>query len=170
MKDLAVRLSTADLLRRVRFYLFLPEDWRETRRKLWEEYQRKRADRGETDFAWKITEDEGEARGIREAGPALPGMAAPLQVVPPEEAASSTEKEEAPVPRPLRIRLRLARTARGLSQKEAGALFGVGQQTYAKWERGTEPDEEGRVRGKPIPRERVREVLQWIENGSPEGS
>lgn len=66
---------------------------------------------------------------------------------------------------PLRELLRAKRTELGLSQGGVGALFGVSQKTVSKWENGPEPDEEGKVRGKPIPLEVVPLLQRWVETG-----
>jgi DNA-binding transcriptional regulator YiaG len=143
----AERLPLRDLLERARFYLFLPSDWRERRKKRWEDYQAERARRGETSHAWKVTEDLAEAKRSHAALVA--------------EARGETEA----TPVPLRIRLRAARLERKLSLAEVGRLFGVSQPAVSTWETGTEPDMEGEVHGKPIPAELVPLVLRWVETG-----
>jgi len=142
----ASRLPEADLCRRTKWLFFLPSTWRMDRKQKWEEQQKERAERGETPFAWKITEDPREAER---------GRAALRGDVP----AGETD------PRPLRHLLRSARLERGLSLREAGDLFGVSKGAVSQWETGPEPDPDGRVRGKPIPSELVSLVRRWVESG-----
>lgn len=68
---------------------------------------------------------------------------------------------------PLRERLRMTRLERGLSQAAVGHLFGVSHRAVGGWEIGPEPDEHGKVRGKPIPRELVPLMERWIVGGPP---
>lgn len=105
----ASKLTETEVGREVRWFLFLSEDWRETRKKRWEAYQKERAERGETPAAWKVTEDPKEANR-----------------------AQYFESDDTP----LRHRLRAARLDRGLSQADLGAELGVSQVTVSKWERG----------------------------------
>lgn len=39
--------------------------------------------------------------------------------------------------------------------------------TVSRWENGPEPDSEGRVHGKPIPKSIVPLMERWIETGEP---
>jgi len=145
----ASSFSEPDLGKRTRWFFFLPETWREDRKRKWEAHMEKRAAEHGTP-AWKATEDPVEAERAREALKA--------------EARGETVVDESS--RPLRHRLRAARLERGLSLAETGKLFGVSHAALSKWETGTEPDEEdGRVRGKPIPAELVPLVLRWVETG-----
>jgi DNA-binding XRE family transcriptional regulator len=106
-----------------KFYFFLPETWREDRKRKWEEIQKARAEKGETPKAWKVSvETVGE------------------------------DKEN----KDLRILLRKARKARGLSQADAGKEFGVSQAIISNWEAG--PGKSGSL----IPPERVSEVRNWV--------
>ncbi len=66
---------------------------------------------------------------------------------------------------PLYRQLRQARLRRGLSQAEVARLLGTSQRMIAFWERGPEPDERGRVRGKPIGARYVPAVRQWVDEG-----
>lgn len=68
---------------------------------------------------------------------------------------------------PLRERLRGHREAQGLSQGDVARLFGVSQKTISNWEKGAEPDENGTVRGKPIPQDKAPLLQRWIDTGEP---
>jgi len=68
---------------------------------------------------------------------------------------------------PLYVRLRMVRKERGLRQEDVASLFEVSKMTVSKWEEGTDPDEEGTVRGKPISRELAPLVVRWVETGEP---
>jgi DNA-binding transcriptional regulator YiaG len=107
--DMAARLPERALLEQVLFFPFLPEDWRERRKRKWEEHQAARAARGETPHAWAITEDTHEAELARLPG-ATPGEA------------------------PLHHRLRDIRLQRSISQGGAATIFGVTRQALAAWE------------------------------------
>ncbi len=54
---------------------------------------------------------------------------------------------------------------RNLRQKDLAALFGVSPVTISYWLQGSEPDDTGKVRGRPIPEEVVPLVVRWIEEG-----
>jgi len=54
---------------------------------------------------------------------------------------------------------------RQLSLAAVGALFGVSHAMVSRWERGQEPDADGIVRGKPIPRELVPFMTRWLQTG-----
>jgi hypothetical protein len=143
----AAALPERELLERVAFYCFLPETWREDRKRKWEARMEDRAHRLGTP-AWKVTEDPQEAArarpGLTVAGSG-PGLAAA----------------------PLYNRLRAARLERGLSLDQVGAFFGVSKMAVSKWEAGSEPDEEGRIRGMPIAADLQPLVLRWVETGEP---
>lgn len=149
----AATLPERELLERASFFFFLPETWREARKEKWEARQAERAARGETTYAWKVpktTEEADRARaalasGIPETEPPAGGLASA----------------------PLRYRFRAARLERSLSLAQAGALFGVSKKTVSLWETGPEPDEEGKVRGDPIPRELIPFVERWVETRTP---
>ena len=139
----ASRLPEKDLGRKTKWSLFLPETWREDQKRTWEARMEERAARGEEPHAWTVTEDPVEAERARE-----------LLL---EDVEGTT---------PLRHRLRAARLERGLSLAHVGDLFGVSKVAVSKWETGTEPDEEdGVVRGRPIPAELEAAVLRWVETG-----
>ena len=54
---------------------------------------------------------------------------------------------------------------RKLSLQAVGDLFGVSKMAVSQWVRGVEPDEEGKVRGKLIPKELAPLLSRWIETG-----
>lgn len=85
----------------------------------------------------------------------------------PEEARRAALKELGTAGLPLRERLRMARLDRGLSQAAVGKLFGVSQKAIALWEIGPVPDEDGTVRGRPIPSTRVPLLERWLMGGPP---
>lgn len=125
----ASRLPERDLGQKTKWYLFLPETWREDRKRKWEDAS-----------GWKATEDPAEAERAREAF------------------MGETE---------LRHRLRDARLKRSLRLEDVGQLLGVSKVTVFEWEQGPEPDEDGKVRGKLIPRDRVPLITRWVETGEP---
>ena len=125
-------------LAKCRWLLFVPTDWVERLRRDFEKHQAERRDRGEIDHLIKVTTDRQEyERSQRKA--------------------AHEDKDLTLGPR-----LKEARVARGLSQKKAAEAFGVGQPTLARWERGIEPDEDGKVRGKPVPQDQIAKVEEWI--------
>jgi hypothetical protein len=136
----AAKLPEPDLGRKTKWFLFLPETWGEDRKRKWEEAT-----------GWKATEDPVEA----------------------DRARAALLERTLDVPRGetglvlLRHRLRAARLDRNLRLEDVGKLFGVSKMAVSKWEVGTDTDEEGRVRGKPIPHELVQLVVRWIETGKP---
>lgn len=138
--ETASKLPERELLDQARFFFFLPEDWHSKTKATWEAYQADRARRGETPFAWTVTESTEEAARARLA---------------------LTGADD------LHRRLRIARKDRGLSQASVGELFGVSQQMIATWEQGPEPDEDGTVHGKPISKDLRPLVERWIETGEP---
>jgi hypothetical protein len=135
------------LVNKTRWLLFLPETWREDRRRRWQE---------KTGFL--PTEDEAEARRVREARRAGEDEAVPAQVGPGVGLEGS----------PLYVRLHVAMKGRGLTQGAVAQLFGVSQPAVSLWFKGTEPDPEtGAVKGKPIPVE-LRPLLErWVTTGEP---
>lgn len=134
------------LVYRTRWFLFMPEDWREARRRRWEERT-----------GYRATEDEAAARRVRESRwsgeDALPS---------PVGGRVGLEGS------PLRLRLHVAMKERGLSQGAVAQLFGVSQPVVSLWFKGTEPDPDtGEVKGKPIPAELVPLVERWVSTGEP---
>jgi len=132
------------LLKRVSWHLFLAEDWRERIPQTVEDYHAARHARGEVDYVVKVTKDR-ELVERAEAGRGLPADAVGVDM------------------EPLWIRLYITRNERKLSQTAVGKLFGVSRRTVDYWERGTEPEEDGRVRGLPIPPDVAPLLLRWIE-------
>ena len=144
-------------LKRVRWYFFLPETWTTIRRQKWEARQADRAKKGLTPYAWKSTDNPRTAEAARLF---LRGQAHAVEVKP---SAALGETSGLVL---VRHRLRKARLERGLTLEAVGRVFGVGRTAVQKWERGTDPDEEdGKVRGKPIPTGLVPLVLRWVEKG-----
>jgi DNA-binding transcriptional regulator YiaG len=84
-----------------------------------------------------------------------------------EEPAQAHAAEDTQARLPLHHRLLAVRRERSLSQTDVGRLFGVSKITVLKWEAGPLSDEEGKVRGKPIPTELVPLLQRWIETGEP---
>jgi len=132
----ASKLKTSIMGKELKWSFFLPETWKKDREKKWEKRQRERAERGETPYAWKVSQSE--------------------EAEEPKVGLKNT---------PLFWRLHAVRIEREKSQAEVGKIFGVSQRAVSSWEKGTEPDEEGRVPGKPIPRELEPLILRWIETG-----
>ena len=143
--DEAATLSERELGARTKLYLFVPESWKEDRKRKWEARQEERALRGETPHAWKITENPVEALRSRFT---IPGK----ELVGLESA-------------PLHLRLRTARFERGLSLAAVGKLFGVSGVMVYKWEQGAEPEQDGRVAGKPIAPRLIPLMLRWVNSG-----
>jgi len=134
------------ILRKTRWFLFLPKGWLNLRREKWEKTQKERALKGETPAAWKVTEDPQAARRaqntIREG----------LQ-----------RENKVSLAEALWIRLYKKRKELKLSQAVVGKYFGVSQVKISHWEAGTEPDAHGKVKGKPISRELIPLVERWLE-------
>lgn len=149
----ASRLPEGELIRQARFFLFLPETWRADRLSKWEAHQAERAERGETPFAWKGTEDRGQADRARLA---LRAHAAG------DREASSPEGTPT---EPLHKLLRAARLERGLTLAQVGELFGVSFVSVSKWEAGPDPDESGRAKGKPVSAELAPLIRRWVATG-----
>jgi DNA-binding XRE family transcriptional regulator len=140
-----------EALRRKKWFLFLPENWRELRKRKWEARMGERAARGETPFAWRVTENPEEAECAHQTLSA--------------RAWSAGEPECGQVELPLHVRLRATRIDRRLSQGDVGRLLGVSQKTISQWERGAKPDDEGIVRGDSIPPRMLHLVRRWVETG-----
>lgn len=134
----AQALPLDDLLYHCRWFLFLPDTWREDRRRRWE-----------TQTGYQATEDETQAQAIRDrrwAG---------------DEESSGDDAGNA-----LRLRLHAAMKERGLSQIKLARLFGVSQPAVSQWFRGTRPDPEtGEVKGKPIPATLRPMIETWLTTG-----
>jgi hypothetical protein len=142
----AEKLPVDTLLKRVSWYLFLASGWRDRIPQAVEDYHAKRRARGEVDYEVKVTKD----RDLVERAEAQRGLSAE---------AIGIEKG------PLSTRLYIARKEKKLSQAAVGRLFGVSQAAVNYWERGMEPDEKGKGRGKPIPPDVAPLILQWVETG-----
>ena len=144
--DEALELPAKELAARVRWFPFVPEDWRERLARDLEKYHAERKDRGEVDYLVEVTtdRDEYERSNAERTG---------------EKRADATEGE------PLRHRLHRERKLRGLRQADVARVFGVGQAVVARWEHGTAPDENGKVRGKPIPDAVVPLLVRWLDTG-----
>jgi len=138
----ASELQVDEITKNVTWYLFLPQNWTEKRAEDYEKHHAERRARGEVDYPIKITTSRAEA----EQSQNLDG---------------GTWKES----EPLRIRLYMTRKERGLTQKEAGRIFGVSAMVVAYWEKGAERDEIGKRRGKDVSRELVPLVERWIKTG-----
>lgn len=138
----AAALNEADLMKRVRWFLFVPETWAADRRRKWEETT-----------GYTATEDPREAEVARLAHRGQVPTSADADAV-------------GLAGGPLRLRLQAARNERGLTTRQVAALFGVSHVTVQNWERGTDPDpEDGKVRGKPLPEELVPLLVRWVETG-----
>lgn len=134
------------LVYRTRWFLFLPETWREDRKQRWEERT-----------GYRATEDEAEARAIREARWAGE-----------EDLPSPVGGRVGPEGLPLYQRLHMAMRERDLTLQAVGDLFGVSKQAVSLWSKGTEPNPEtGAVSGKPIPAELRPLVERWVTTGEP---
>lgn len=139
-------LAWNDLLHGARWFLFLPETWREDRKRRFEERT-----------GYVVTEDEAVARRVREARWAGEGVGP----------SSPVGAGIGPEGLPLRHRLHMAMKERGLTQGELAQLFGVSQTAVSLWFKGTEPDPDtGAVKGKPIPAELAPLVQRWVETGA----
>jgi hypothetical protein len=147
LKD-AEKLPVDTLLKKVSWWLFLAEDWRDRFRQEVEAYHAERHARGETPYLVKVTKD----RNLVDKAEASRGL--------PEEAVGLDGE-------PLRVRLYITRRDKKLSQAAVGALFGVSQATINYWETGPEPGEDGEVRGKAIPADVAPLLLRWVESGTP---
>lgn len=145
LKD-AETLPVDALLKKVTWFLFLALDWRERIPKEVEEYHEKRRQRGDVDYRVKVTED----RGLVERTEAERGL--------PEDVTGPSGES-------LWIRLYSVRRKRNLSQKAVGQIFGVSQAVANYWERGTEPGEDGKVPGRPIPADVAPLIVRWVETG-----
>lgn len=133
-----------DLLRKTRWFLFVPEDWREARRARYEEQT-----------GLRTTESEQEASAERErlwAGE--PSGSSPV---------GATVGPESLL---LHQRLHIAMRQRGLSQTELAGIFGVSRPAVSKWLKGVAPDPDtGKVTGAAIPRALQPWVDRWIATG-----
>lgn len=140
-------LRTEDLLK-APILCFMPEDWHTKQLRRWEAKNAELALLKRTAYAWKATTDAQEAAeaavAYRDGAPSVNGL-------------------------PLCDRLRGARRERSLSQKDVALLFGVSREMVAQWEAGTEKDERGRVKGRPIRKGLVPSILRWIESGEAPG-
>jgi DNA-binding XRE family transcriptional regulator len=144
----AENLPVDIVLKSISWFIFLPPEWRKKIPQVVEAYHAERLAKGETPYQVKVTED----RRLAEAGESSRGL--------PGEAVGLDSEA-------LWIRLYSTRRERKISQATVGELFGVSQQIVAGWEKGLEPGEDGKVRGKAIPADVVPLLLRWIENGPP---
>ena len=131
----AEELETSALSERVSWFLFLPHDWNEVRRRKFEEYQQRRYEAGETDR--------------------------PVRVIPPQPL-SQDQVSKDPVGLnglPLKMRLRGHRKRLRLSLEKAGKIFGLPKVRIYKWEK--ELDEGGQ----PIPEYWEPLLWRWIQDG-----
>lgn len=144
----AQQLPWDQLVQQTRWFLFLPETWRDDRRRRWEELT-----------GYRATEDEAEARRARAA-----------------RWSGEEPEEDLPSPvgarvgtggLPLFMRLHMAMKERGLSQGAVAQLFGVSRPAVSLWFKGTDPDPEGEVKGKPIPAELRPLAERWVAGGEP---
>ena len=143
-------LDEQSLCRKLRLFLFIPVDFNERRQKQWEQTTGKR-----------VTTSAKEAERLLWEG------------VEPTPANGETTRKAEPIASPetayrglpLYERLRFVMKDRGLRQQAVSSIFGVSQPTVAYWLKGTIPDMDGKVYGKPIPEELVPLVVRWIERG-----
>jgi len=134
----ALDLPERDLAR-VRWVPFVADDWLDRLRADLAADARERHRRGDVDYLLEVTTDRGRyAEGVA----ALRGTA---------KRAAGEGDDVAPV----HERLRKARAARGLTQAQAAALFGVVRETLSRWERAT----------KPVPDHLVEVIARWVETG-----
>lgn len=138
-------LPLRDLLHELRIHLFVPVDYNHRLIEKWE-----RA----TGYGAVIDAHEAERHYWR-SPTGTPTMA------------DGRAAADAAVDRPLNDRLYETMKRRGLKQKELAALFDVSSASISYWLRGPEPDEQGRVRGRPVPEEVVPLVVRWIEQNVP---
>lgn len=142
-------LDERSLCRKLRFFLFIPVDFNERRQKQWEQTTGKRV----------ITSAKEAERLLWEG-------------VEPTPANGETTRKAEPIASPetayrglpLYERLRFVMKDRGLRQQAVSSIFGVSQQSMSYWLKGTIPDMDGKVYGKPIPEELVPLVVRWIEH------
>jgi hypothetical protein len=145
-----------------RWFLFPAEDWRERLARDFEDHHAGRFARGETPWLPKVTTDREVHRQSLES---LHGIH--YQEGGPTSDGEPDAADVAPGPVPLHQQLQAVRKARGLTQSDVGQLFGVSKMAISKWEAGPLPDDQGRVRGLPIPAELVPLIWRWLEAGEP---
>ena len=143
----AKKLREDILVRKVKWFLFLPLDLQGKVHEIIETDHAKRVQKGEGSFLWK-------------AKPSSPAAVLTPEVMADEDEVPARVEPVGLEGAPLWIRLRAARMERKLSQAKVGVLFGVIQQALAAWERGPED-------GKPIPAELAPLVRRWVEDGTP---
>ena len=137
-------LEEKTLTRRLRIFFFLPEDWEAKRRAKWEETTGRR-----------VTEDVAEAERETWEKETEEGVLG-----------SQIASEETGFRGwPLHDRLRAMMKRRGLRQKDLAPLFGVSPPVITYWLKGTEPEEDGKVHGLPIPEDVAPLVVRWVETG-----
>ena len=145
--DESSRLPENDL-KKIKWFFFLPKDWREHRTRKWE---------AQTGFT--ATKSTTEAAQIRRYGTIQ------LQIEP-ESGDSDSDHYKFGL-HELHHRLRATRLERKMSQQALANLFGVSKMSISQWERGVEPNDNGKVTGKPIPLELTTYILRWIHTGTP---
>jgi len=140
----AAQLPADDLGNKTLFFPFAPDNVHQLEADQFAKIQRARHARGETREAWEVPKDMDEYQRARleERGESL-----------------------GPDGLPLRMRLRITRKKRGLPLQYVADFLGVSKPLVSMWERGTDPNEEGKVRGKPIPDWAVPLLTRWIETG-----
>jgi DNA-binding XRE family transcriptional regulator len=143
----AAKLTENELVRKVKWLLFVDPNIGDRMAARVQDYQDERYARGETPHPIKVTRSAEPATG--------------------ESREEELEKRLGLEGEPLLVRLYATRKTRKLSQGEVGKLFGVSAMTVSFWEAGTDPDETGKTRGKPIPEDMVPLLVRWIEAGVP---
>jgi transcriptional regulator with XRE-family HTH domain len=140
LQDFGKMVDEDTLCRRLKILCFFPIDYETKRREKWEETVGRKATNdlreAERD-AWTTT-DEAVLKGDGNVADPPSGW-------------------------PLHVRLHAAMKERDLRQKDLASLFGVSAPTISYWLKGTEPDENGEVRGKPIPEDVAPLMVRWIE-------
>ena len=135
-------LDERTLTRRLRLFFFLPEDYEAKRRAKWEETTGRRVTENPEEAERETWEKEEKALGS--------------EVV--------TEKDGFRG-WPLHRRLRAVMVQRKLRQKDLASMFGVSAPVITYWLKGTEPEEDGVVRGLPIPEDVAPLIVRWVESG-----
>lgn len=156
-------LDEKTLCRKLRIFCFLPHDYETVRRSKWEEAVNRKAteslEEAEQD-AWDFANDpeylDEEAAEVDEPEEEEVILGNLVSTASPENGFRGW---------PLHRRLYAMLKEKGLKQKDLAAIFGVSPMSISYWIRGTEPDENGKVRGKPVPEELVPMVVRWLETG-----
>jgi hypothetical protein len=143
----------AAVARDYRVHLFFPENYTDRLHEIYNQYQEERARTQNLPYIPTITKDPALHRVNNQDRPGT------LEV--------EARVSRAELLTPLHEKLQTARNARGLTQKQLGALFGVSDRTVKFWENFKRDDLGEITKGRPIPKQIIPFLERWLKDGTP---